>query len=260
MANYTTQAINLKSYNLAESDKIMVMYSRDHGIIRCVAKGIKKPTSKLSGRMETLNANKLFLAKGKKLDIICQAELVDGFKEIRKDITKLTYAIYCAELINTFGLENDSNSAQIYDIFFETLKNISLSSSSEDTLWTVIRFKLRLMHQLGYAVELNNCVKCNEQIQGNYFFFSAESGGVVCRTCRNEMYQTSDLDSNIVRILKDAMTSDFSEVSFDNKDILDDKIAINQLTLDYSFKLLKEYISTRSDKKLKTPELIECLC
>jgi len=52
MANYTTQAINLKSYNLGEADKIMVMYSRDHGIIRCVAKGIKKPTSKLGGRME----------------------------------------------------------------------------------------------------------------------------------------------------------------------------------------------------------------
>ena len=74
------------------------------------------------------------------------------------------------------------------------------------------------------------------------------------------MHQTSDLDSNIIRILKDAMTSDFPEVLFDNIDVLDDKIAVNQLTLDYSFKLLKEYISIRSDKKLKTPELIECLC
>ncbi|OGI17854.1 MAG: DNA repair protein RecO [Candidatus Melainabacteria bacterium RIFOXYA12_FULL_32_12] len=260
MANYTTQAINLKSYNLGEADKIMVMYSRDHGIIRCVAKGIKKPTSKLGGRMETLNANKLFIAKGKKLDIVCQAELVDTFKEIRKDITKLTYAIYCAELINTFGLENDSNSAQIYDIFFETLKNISLSSNTEDILWTVIRFKLRLMKQLGYAVELNNCVRCNNQIQENSFYFSAESGGVVCNDCKNEMYKTSDLDSNIIRILKDAINFDFPEVLTNNADILDDKIAINQLTLDYSFKLLKEYISIRSDKKLKTPELIECLC
>ena len=58
----------------------MVMYSRDHGIIRCVAKGIKKPTSKLGGRMETLNANRLMLAKGKKLDIVCQAELIDCFR------------------------------------------------------------------------------------------------------------------------------------------------------------------------------------
>ena len=54
-----------------------------------------------------LIANNLFLANGKNLDVICQADLMDSFKEIRKDISKLTYAVYCAELINTFGLEND---------------------------------------------------------------------------------------------------------------------------------------------------------
>lgn len=258
MANYTTQAINLKSYNLAESDKIMVMYSREYGILRCVAKGVKKPTSKLGGRMQTLNANKLLMAKGKKLDIVCQAELVDSFKGLREDITKLTYSIYCSELINNFGLENDTNSAQIYDIFFETLKNISLSSNTEEILWTIIRFKLRLMKLLGYAVELNKCVKCNDQIQNNAYSFSAESGGIVCYNCKSEIYQAKDLDQNILKVLKDAMNFDFPEMP-DTTEI-DDKIAISQLTLDYSFNLLKEYISLRSHKKLKTPELIECLC
>lgn len=250
MANYTTQAINLKSYNLGETDKIMVMYSRDHGMIRCVAKGVKKTTSKLGGRMQSLNANKLFVAKGKKLDIICQAELIDSFKETRQDISKLTYAIYCTELINIFGLENDTNSSQIYDTLFETLKNISLSSNNQDILWTVIRFKLKLMNHLGYAVELNNCVKCNDQIRENPFFFSAESGGIICKNCKSEISQTQSLDFNTLRILKDAMDSDFPEISSETGD----------KTLDYSFKLLKEYISIRSHKKLKTPELIECLC
>ena len=52
MQNFTTDAINLKSYNLSESDKIIVMYSKDKGIIRGVAKGVKKSTSKLGGRMD----------------------------------------------------------------------------------------------------------------------------------------------------------------------------------------------------------------
>ena len=45
--NYTTDAINLRSYDLSDSDKIVIMYSKDRGIIRSVAKGVKKPKSKL---------------------------------------------------------------------------------------------------------------------------------------------------------------------------------------------------------------------
>ena len=42
MQNFTTNAINLKSYNLSETDKIVVMYSKEKGIIKGVAKGVKK--------------------------------------------------------------------------------------------------------------------------------------------------------------------------------------------------------------------------
>ena len=45
---FMTNAINLKSYPLSETDKIVVMYSQDKGLIRGVAKGAKKPKSKLS--------------------------------------------------------------------------------------------------------------------------------------------------------------------------------------------------------------------
>ncbi len=32
--NYTTDAINLKSYDLSDADKIILMYSRDKGLVR----------------------------------------------------------------------------------------------------------------------------------------------------------------------------------------------------------------------------------
>ena len=72
--SYVTNAINLKSYNLSESDKVIVMYSREKGLIRGVAKGVKKPKSKLGARMDMLVANKLMLYSGKNLSTISQAE------------------------------------------------------------------------------------------------------------------------------------------------------------------------------------------
>ena len=248
MANYKTQAINLKSYNFGEADKIMVMYSRDYGILRCIAKGSRKYTSKLAGRTEMLMANDLLLAKGKNLDVICQADLLDSFNGIRKDISKLTYSVYCAELINNFGLENDTNSSQIYDNFFESLKNISLASSSEDILWTIIRFKLKLMKQLGYAVELDECVICNSPVKESQISFCADSGGVMCKNCKNDLHGTIDFDHDILRILKNSINSDYADESF------------NKILLSSCFNILKEYVSLRSHKKFKSPELIECLC
>ena len=90
--NFTTNAINLKTYNLSESDKIILMYSQDKGLIRGVAKGGKKMTSKLGGRMDLLVANKLMLNKGRNLDTICQAEALNTFYNLRNDMDKLMSA------------------------------------------------------------------------------------------------------------------------------------------------------------------------
>jgi DNA repair protein RecO (recombination protein O) len=248
MANYKTQAINLKSYNLGEADKIVVMYSRDLGIIRCVAKGIKKPTSKLGGRMELLASNKLLVAKGKKLDIVCQAELIDSFKGVRRNITNLTYAMYCGELVSTFGLEHDTNSNKIYDILFESLKNIALSTTTDEALWATIRFKLVFMDLLGYAVELNHCVKCNNLIKNSGFTFSAEAGGIVCKNCSSNLRESVEINNNILNIFKDAANFDFPEN------------IIDQSSLDSCFRVLRDYVALRSHRKIKSLDLIECLC
>ena len=79
MNNYVTEAINLKSYNLNEADKIIVMYSKENGLIKGVAKGIKKPKSKLGARMDLLVANSLQLLKGRSMDTILQAQTVNAF-------------------------------------------------------------------------------------------------------------------------------------------------------------------------------------
>ena len=108
------------------------MYSKDNGIIRCVAKGVKKPKSKLGGRMDLLINNNLLVSKGKNLDIVSQAEVLNSFKHIRLDFSRLGFAMYCAELIGIFGSENDPNSENIYKLFdkekFDLVVNFAAES------------------------------------------------------------------------------------------------------------------------------------
>ena len=252
MPHYRTQAINLKSYNLGEADKIMVMYSRDFGIIKCVAKGVKRSKSTLGGRMQSFMANNLLVAKGRNLDIVCQAENLESFSKLKTDLDRLSYAFYCSELINVFGTENDSNSSQIYDLLFETFKNLSISDGIEEIMWTVLRFKLKLAEYLGYAVELDHCVRCNktEQKYKTYHFFCPDTGGVICSECFHKSPRTFEIDRRHIKLLKDAANYDFP---FDT-DYTDKTLLFS------SFNILKEFISHRSDKKLKTPEIMELLC
>jgi len=254
MTQYKTQAITIKSHNLNESDKIIVMYSRDHGIIRCVAKGVKKPTSKLGGRMDLLIANDLLVYKGKNLDIALQAQTIDTFKGIRKDISKLTYAMHCAELLNNFGMEEDSNSSKIYDLFINTLKNIDLATDNTELMWSVVRFQLKLMELLGYAVELNTCAKCNCDIENDAYAFCSESGGIICGKCAETASNYFELNPDMRSVLKQAQVFDFSCRS----DY--DRVSSIEMTLNCCFNILKDYVSQRSHKKLKSSELIECLC
>ena len=139
---FITNVINLKSYNISESDKIIVMYSKERGLIRGVAKGIKKTKSKLGGRMELLVANQMMLNKGRNLDTICQAEALNTFFNLRSDINKLFYAMYCCEIVNNFGVENDPNSEDIYNLFYTLLEKMSEAKTKEQIMLCVLRFQL----------------------------------------------------------------------------------------------------------------------
>lgn len=256
--NYTTNAINIKSYNLSEADKIIVMYSKDHGIIRAVAKGVKKPKSKLGGRMDMLVANKLLLSKGRNLDKVYQADVLHSFQNIRKDISKLGYSMYCTELVGAFGVENDSNSSEIFNLFMDTLKNIDKAANKNNILFQVIKFQFELMKISGYALELDNCVSCNNELTNNSYNFCIHSGGVVCSNCR-----TSDLSVGLkvkTEVLATKKYDINEEIRKTLKSINENYNESDDFVIEMCFNLLKEYISSRSHKKLKSTDLIESLC
>ena len=112
---YSANAINLKSYDFGEADKIVMMYSKERGLIRCMAKGSKKPNGKLCGRMDMFVANNLLLTKGKSMDTVSQAETVNSFFRLRQDTDKLFFSMYCVETVKNFGEENDENSDKLIE-------------------------------------------------------------------------------------------------------------------------------------------------
>ncbi len=250
MNNVLTEAINLKSYNLSESDKIIVMYSKEHGLIKGVAKGVKKPKSKLGARMDSLVANKVMLYKGKNLDTICQAESLNTFKETRQDLDKILYSSYISEVVSIFGIEDDPSSKEVYELFYKALDRISGAKSKKDVLIAVIKFQLKMMLIVGFGLEFDSCLCCREQILDEDMYFSVQMGGVVCKECNEALGVKLKLHHKMRDFLQAMMQFDFCyESDYDKK-------ATNKVC-EVCFNLLNEYIQSHTDKKIKAISVVD---
>lgn len=250
MNNFVTDAINLKSYNLSESDKIIVMYSKDKGLIKGVAKGVKKPKSKLGARMDLLVANKLMLYKGKSLDRICQADVLNTFNKTRRDMDKIFYSFYITEVVSNFGVEDDPCSSEVYELLYKALEKISDAENKVGILIAVIKFQLKMMQISGFGIEFETCLCCGCHLDEENMYFSAQTGGVVCAKCNQTLHLKTVMHYKIRDFLNALVQFDF-----DYKSEYEDKATEKVCTV--CFDLLKEYINLHSSKKFKSTGVLE---
>lgn len=252
MQNFTTNAINLKSYNLSENDKIVVMYSKEKGIIRGVAKGVKKIKSKLGGRMDMLIANRLLMRQGRNLDTICQAESINTFRDTRNNLDKLFYSIYCSDVVNSFGIENDPNSEEIYELFYKTLEAISKSVKKTELLIALIKFQLKITHIAGYSLELETCACCGGKLIDDEIYFSPQNGGTICGQCKKHSLKSVKLHFKIRDFLNTLLQMDF------NAKTRYDELATDKIC-EFCFELLKSHVEQFAPKKIKSASNLEAL-
>ncbi len=250
MNNYVTEAINLKSYNLNDADKILVMYSKENGLIKGVAKGIKKPKSKLGARMDLLVANTLQLLKGRSMDTILQAQTVNHFKKTREDYDKLTLSSYVSEVVLNFGEGSESASKDVYELLYKALNRISESSDKKDMLIAVIKFQLKMLLIMGFCVELDSCLCCGERIFDDDMYFSTQMGGVICKDCCEPLGVKLKMHHKIRDFMQAMLQFDFDyESDYDKK--------ATEKVCQVCFSLLDEYIKTHTNKRQKSVKIIK---
>ena len=151
-----------------------------------MAKGARKPGTKMSGKSEVLNINNYLLAKGKSLDIVTQCESIETFPALRKDLRKLTYALYYAELTQIFGAGLSEESERFFDRL--ALSIGLMAASYRDPAFLCTEFEFALLNMLGLNPELDFCVACRTPLnENNLSSFNHELGGLICQSCFHRM-------------------------------------------------------------------------
>lgn len=195
---YRTQAIVLKRMDLGEADRILTLYTREHGKLRAVAKGIRRSTSRSAGHLEPFSLADVLLASGRELDVVSQADTVAAFRLVREDLARTSYAYYVAELTDALTEDRQENTA-LFELLSESLT--ALEEGVPPRL-VILGFQLRLLALLGFRPELVECVICRATIQPGTNRFSAHLGGVVCPSCGPSEVSARPLGSDALKLLR----------------------------------------------------------
>jgi DNA repair protein RecO (recombination protein O) len=195
---YKTEAIVLQHMILGEADRIVTLYTPDLGKIRAVAKGIRRPSSKMVGHLEVLSHTSLLIARGRNLDIITQAHLINPFTKLRDDLSILSRGCYLAELVNDFTPDEEGNLV-VYNLLINTMGWLQESSDSEILLRY---FETHLLSELGYRPHVQTCVTCQRSLSPQDHNFSLRDGGVLCPSCSHGLKDLERISLTALKVLR----------------------------------------------------------
>jgi DNA repair protein RecO (recombination protein O) len=123
MRSFKTEGIILKRKDTGEADRIITVFTKKHGKVKILAKGVRRIKSRRSPNIELFNLVSLFVHKGRTFDILVEAEAVNTFQHIRKNLELIGLAYYCCELIDGLCAEGQPN-PHVYELLIKTLNEL----------------------------------------------------------------------------------------------------------------------------------------
>jgi DNA repair protein RecO (recombination protein O) len=203
---YRAEAIVLRTVDLGEADRILVLFTRHFGKVHVVAKGIRRATSRMAGHAEPLTHATYQLARGRELDVLTGAEARALYPSLREDLGRIAAGWYCAELTDRFTVEH-APAAPLFDLLETALRHLDAGYAAP----LVCRwFDLHLLDRSGFRPELLDCVACRRPLEERENAWSAASGGALCASCSRQLSSGMTLSVRALKSLRYLLQSDFA--------------------------------------------------
>ncbi|MBR5950872.1 MAG: DNA repair protein RecO [Actinomycetaceae bacterium] len=179
MKTYRDEAIVLRTQELGEADRIIMLLTRRHGKVRSVAKGIRRSKSRFGARLEPSSLIDVQLYRGRTFDHVTEVQTLNPYaKALMRDYS--TYSVACAMLEVADRLTPiEKEPAEEQFLLLLGAVNALVKSRHEPRL-IFGSYVLRALASAGWALSLYECAKCGEE---NPLAFDLSSGGMACAGC-----------------------------------------------------------------------------
>lgn len=174
------EGIIVSEVDYKESSKIINIFSPDVGVIGVLARGTKKIKSNLSGVTSKLTYGYFHIQyKENGLSTLMEVDVINRFKNIRRNIDKISYASYLLELSSM--VYKHGSDINIYNLLIASLKKIDEGYDYE-VITNIL--ELKLLDYLGIKPVIDSCVNCGSKV--DIVTISSYKGGYLCKNCAHD--------------------------------------------------------------------------
>lgn len=149
--NLKSEAVVLSRKSFQDADRLVTFYTKDLGKITCIAKGVKRPTSRKSGHLEPATHCTIFVAKGKNLDILTEVETQRAYGLEHLSQRTANEAYHLLELVDHLTVQNQKNK-EVFELLLAFLRSIG-ANKNKNAL--IAAFKIKLLSSLGFFSSVN---------------------------------------------------------------------------------------------------------
>ena len=180
-----TKALVVREYIVGESDKYVTLFTKEYGKIQALAPKAKKADKGFASATQLFVYGEFILTSFKDTYRLVNVDIIEMFHSIRNGLESLSYASYVMEFLQ-YVTEPMLAQPELLKLTVKTLKALTYKNAS----FTLIRriYELRTLAEIGFMPQLVSCTECGEileESETNKYYFSAESGGLVCENCKS---------------------------------------------------------------------------
>lgn len=191
------EGIVLSETSYSESSKILNVITKEYGVIGVLSKGcksLKSPLRSVSSKLTYGYFNIQY--KKDKLSTLISVDVIDNFKNIKKDLSlkSISYSCFILELTDQVMKHNYNDN--IFDIMISAI--IKINEGFDPLVITNI-LELKYLHYLGVMPILDKCAVCGSKT--SIATLSSSKGGLVCNKCRNNERMVDVKTIKLIRML-----------------------------------------------------------
>jgi DNA repair protein RecO (recombination protein O) len=206
-----TEAIVLRSYNLAEADKIVVCLARSTGVVRVVAHGARRLKSRFGAGLEpfTFVQMSYYEKEGRELATLQQLEITRSYFSLAESAETVAALSYMSELILEFAPPHEPNE-RLFRMISATLS--ALEENPADLQAFVRYFEVWTLRLAGFLPDLRACADCSRAFAEKEGAYVNAEGRLRCYACGQGLGAT--LSAEALAQLKSAQKlspSDFAQ-------------------------------------------------
>lgn len=198
MSVFADRAVVLLRYDYSETSQVVALMTRDHGVVRAIAKGIKRGTkTRFATGIDLLDVGRVVLSsrreKRDKLATVTEWKQTQSLNGLRDKLFRIHAAQYAAEITGHLIEDWDPHPA----LFDHLLAALTELAEADEPLATIVRYQRGLLSEIGSLPRFEACVACGRG--ENLTHFSSREGGMICRDCEASQIEKHGVTAETLR-------------------------------------------------------------